>query len=66
MDEEKAKKIAKMIGGEPWQSGGNIWLVIVPQEKHVSVISEDSLCAYKDVASLIEGGQPIKSINWIG
>ena len=29
MDEEKAEALAKLLGGETWQSGGNLWLVIL-------------------------------------
>ena len=28
MEEKQAKALAKILGGDPWQSGGGIWLVV--------------------------------------
>ena len=29
MDEQAAYELARILKGQPWQSGGNIWLVVV-------------------------------------
>ena len=47
MDETQAIKLAEIIGGEPWQSGGNIWLVLIHRKDGcLVVISDESICEY--------------------
>ena len=47
MDESQATRIAEVLGGEPWQSGGDIWLVIIHRkDRHIVVISDDAICEY--------------------
>ncbi len=42
MGEEKATAIAEALGGEAWQSGGDIWLVLVHRrDGHLVVISDE-------------------------
>ena len=47
MDESQATKITEILGGETWQSGGDIWLVIIHRkDSHIVVISDDAICEY--------------------
>ena len=47
MDEEHAEAVAKALGGEPWNSGGGIWLVVLRrQDGSVVVVSGDVVCEY--------------------
>lgn len=47
MDEIQATKIAEILGGEIWQSGGDIWLVVMRRKDgHIVVISDDAICEY--------------------
>lgn len=48
VDEKRAKMIAGALGGEVWQSGGGIWLVIRRRaDGHLVVISEDTINEYE-------------------
>ena len=62
MNEYQAKRIAEVLGGEPWQSGGSIWLVMNyrPDGKLV-VISDEVICLYESEDKFIEA-EPINSI----
>ena len=56
MDEEKATKLAELLGGETWQSGGDIWLVLIRRaDGKIVAISDEVACEYEDEASLDEG-----------
>lgn len=47
MDEKQAKALAKILDGETWQSGGDIWLVLKRRiDGHLVVISDESICEY--------------------
>lgn len=47
MNEEQADAIANSIGGESWQSGGEIWLVLKRRSNGtLVVISDDAVCEY--------------------
>ena len=47
MDEKKAKKLADILNGQAWQSGGGIWLVLKRfQDGRLVVISEEAVCEY--------------------
>jgi hypothetical protein len=49
MTEEQATAIADALGGEAWQSGGDIWLVIVRrQDGHMVVLSDEVICEYEN------------------
>lgn len=62
MDEEKAKALAELLGGEPWHSGGDIWLAVIRRgDGKVVAISDEVVCEYADEEAL-EGGQPTSSI----
>jgi hypothetical protein len=49
MDEARATSVADALGGEAWQSGGGIWLVLVRRpDGHVVVFSDESVCEYEN------------------
>ena len=56
MDEEKAEALAKLLGGETWNSGGDIWLVILKRsDGKIVAISDEVVCEYADEESLGAG-----------
>lgn len=56
MDEEKAEALAKLLGGETWQSGGDIWLVILKRsDGKIVAISDELVAEYADEEALDEG-----------
>jgi hypothetical protein len=56
MDEARATSVAEALGGEAWQSGGGIWLVLLRRpDGHVVVLSDESVCEYEDQDALDEG-----------
>jgi hypothetical protein len=62
MDEEQAITAARALGGEPWQSGGDIWLVLFRRANgHVVVLSDEAVCEYSNEEAL-GTGQPVSSI----
>lgn len=47
MVEDQATAIASAIGGEAWQSGGDIWLVRLRRaDGKLVVVSGDDMCEY--------------------
>ena len=49
MDEAQATAVADALGGETWQSGGDIWLVLLHrQDGRLVVISDEVVCEYAD------------------
>lgn len=47
MDENQANAVAEALGGETWQSGGDIWLVVFRRsDGRVVVISDEVVCEY--------------------
>ena len=62
MEEEQANAIAEAIGGETWQSGGDIWLVLVRRpDGHLVVISDEVVCEYSSEEAL-GTEQPLSNI----
>jgi hypothetical protein len=62
MDEQQATALAEAIGGETWQSGGDIWLVIIRRDDgRLVVMSDDVICEY-DSEDKFEDGVAAKSI----
>lgn len=62
MDEDKAKALAELLGGEPWQSGGDVWLVLIRRaDKRIVAFTDDVVCEYADQEAF-EGGEPENSI----
>ena len=62
MDEEKAEALAKLFGGETWNSGGDIWLVILRRaDGKVVAISDEVVAEYADEEAL-GAGEPENQI----
>lgn len=56
MDAEKAKQLAVLLGGEAWQSGGGLWLVLLKREDgKLVVISGDTVAEYEDYEAFENG-----------
>lgn len=57
MDEAKATALAELLGGETWQSGGDIWLVILKRsDGRIVAISDELVAEYADETDLALGG----------
>jgi len=41
MDEKQANAVAEALGGETWQSGGDIWLVLLRRSDGRLVVLSD-------------------------
>ena len=62
MEEEQAIAVARALGGDVWQSGGDIWLVIIRRsDGHVVVLSDEAVCEYPNEEA-IETGQPLTNV----
>lgn len=62
LNAETAEQVAKALGGEAWQSGGGIWLVIIRRKnERLVVLSEDVVCEYASESEFDEG-RPLKFI----
>jgi hypothetical protein len=49
MNEKQATSIADALGGETWQSGGDIWLVLLRKPNgRLVVVSDEAICEYDD------------------
>jgi hypothetical protein len=56
MDEEKAKLLADLIGGDVWDSGGGICLVLKHRsDGKVVAFSDEVVCVYENDEALQEG-----------
>ena len=56
MDEAKAEALAKLLGGETWQSGGDVWLVLIRRaDGKIVAISDEVVCEYADEEALGTG-----------
>jgi hypothetical protein len=63
MDERTASAVADMLGGEIWNSGGSIWLVLFRRsDGKMVVLSDESVCVYSDETVLLGGGTPETSL----
>ena len=52
MDEIQAKAVAEILGGQPWQSGGGIWLAVKERsDGKLVVISDEVVCEYESEKS---------------
>ena len=53
MEQEKAEALAKLIGGEAWNSGGDVYLVTVKRaDGNVVAISDELIAVYPDAESV--------------
>lgn len=56
MDEKKAEALAKLLGGETWQSGGDVWLVLIRRaDGKIVAISDEVVCEYANEEALGAG-----------
>lgn len=56
MNEEQARQTAGALGGETWQSGGGIWVVLVRRDDGaVIVITDEVVCEYASEEAFGEG-----------
>jgi len=63
MDEQQATAVAEALGGETWQSGGGIWLVLVRKpDGRLVVVSAEAVCEYDD-DSAFESGRAAATIH---
>jgi hypothetical protein len=48
MDEEKAKRLADVIGGDVWDSGGGTCLVLKRRsDGNIVALSDEAVCVYQ-------------------
>ena len=62
MDEEKSEALAKLLGGETWQSGGDMWLVIIRRPDGKIVAMSDEVVAEYDSEDKLVDGEPTAQI----
>ena len=56
LNEATTPQVAEVLGGEAWQSGGGIWLVLLRrQDGRLVVLSDDAICEYADDHAFEEG-----------
>jgi hypothetical protein len=62
MNESQAEQVAEALSGEVWQSGGDIWLVLLRKtDGKLVVISDEAVCEY-DNEELFEKAKPAKTV----
>lgn len=62
LNEETAAQVARALGGEAWQSGGDIWLVLIHRKDgKLVIISDDVVCEYATEADF-DSGRADKSV----
>ena len=63
MDEQAAVAVAKALGGETWNSGGDIWLVLSRRaDGKIVALTDESLCVYADEEALQSIGDAETSV----
>ena len=62
MTESEAQAVAAVLGGDAWNSGGGIQLVVIEKpDGRVVAISDEVVCEYADGDALMHG-RPSNSI----
>ena len=62
MTESEAQAVARVLGGDAWNSGGSIQLVVIERpDGRVVAVSDEAVCEYADHDALMHGG-PSNSI----
>lgn len=62
MNEQQATMIAEVLGGETWQSGGDIWIVLLRRgDGHIVAISDEVVNEYAGDGAL-EANEPAATI----
>jgi hypothetical protein len=63
MDEDNAQRLAEILGGEIWDSGGGICLVLKHRsDGKIVAISDETISVYGSEEGLISGDKPLESI----
>jgi len=56
MTESEAQAVAAVLGGDAWNSGGGIQLVVIERpDGRVAAISDEAVCEYADRDVLMHG-----------
>jgi len=56
VDARQAEAVAQAFGGEAWQSGGQIWLVLLRRsDGRLVVISDEAVCEYENREAFDDG-----------
>ncbi|CAG1009940.1 hypothetical protein PHYC_03771 [Phycisphaerales bacterium] len=70
MIEAQAEMLAKAVGGEAWQSGGDIWVVtrhtgggLTGEPERYVVFSAEVVCEYESEKAFEDGAAPLKTIS---
>ena len=62
LSESDVQALAAVLGGDAWDSGGGIQLLVIKRpDGRVVAVSDESVCEYADRDALT-GGQPLNSI----
>jgi len=62
VEQHEAESIANILGGNAWNSGGNIWLVRLERaDEKLVVLSDEIVCEYAN-EDAFETCNPISSI----
>lgn len=62
MNEEQANAVATALGGETWQSGGDIWLVLIHRADGRLVVISDELVGEYESQEAFDDAKPAASI----
>ena len=63
MDEQVAVAAANALGGDTWDSGGNVWLVLFRRADGKTVaLSDECVCVYENDEALLTTAEPQASI----
>jgi hypothetical protein len=56
MEQKQAELLARVVGGDAWQSGGGVWVVTINREDgRVVVFSGEAVCEYEDDEAFDQG-----------
>jgi hypothetical protein len=67
MNENQARAVAAVFGGDVWNSGGGIWLVIITRsDGRVVVMSDELITEYASGEAHDDGDAPTNSISLVG
>ncbi len=62
MNESQAEQVAQALSGEAWQSGGDIWLVLLRRtDGKLTVVSDEVVCEH-DNEECFEKANPAKTV----
>jgi hypothetical protein len=65
LTESEVQRLAAVLGGDVWDSGGGVELIVIEKpDGRVVAVSDESVCEYADRDAL-ESGQPSNSITLV-